>query len=91
MLLGLHLACGLNTGEIIFLDPVTIQILTETPFKDTKFPIKEMNYSLDSLTMAFSVSVQYLVRRRRHMQAAVISIVYCVFLGYRQNGGRVQI
>ncbi|XP_063821464.1 cilia- and flagella-associated protein 251-like [Ostrinia nubilalis] len=51
---GLHLACGLNTGEIIFLDPTTIEILTQTPFKDTNHAIKEINYSCDSLTMAFS-------------------------------------
>ncbi|XP_049866716.1 cilia- and flagella-associated protein 251-like [Pectinophora gossypiella] len=51
---GLHLACGLNTGQILFLDPTTIDIITKTPFKDTKFAIKEFNYAPDSLTMAFA-------------------------------------
>lgn len=52
---GLHLACGLNTGQILFLDPTTMNIITEIPFKDTGFEIQEFNYSLDSLTMAFAV------------------------------------
>ncbi|XP_073944446.1 cilia- and flagella-associated protein 251-like isoform X2 [Choristoneura fumiferana] len=51
---GLHLACGLNTGQLLFLDPVTIKILTKPPFKDTDHAIKEMNFSRDSLTLAFS-------------------------------------
>ncbi|KOB65696.1 putative WD repeat domain 66 [Operophtera brumata] len=51
---GLHLACGLNTGELLFLDPTTMNIITETPFKDTNFEIQEINYSMDSLTLAFA-------------------------------------
>ncbi|XP_052758996.1 cilia- and flagella-associated protein 251-like [Galleria mellonella] len=51
---GFHLACGLNSGELLFLDPSTICILTETPFKDTRHAIKEITYSCDSLTLAFS-------------------------------------
>ncbi|XP_059061775.1 cilia- and flagella-associated protein 251-like [Achroia grisella] len=51
---GFHLACGLNTGELLFLDPITINILTETPFKDTSHAIKDITYSCDSLTLAFA-------------------------------------
>ncbi|XP_045491069.1 cilia- and flagella-associated protein 251-like [Colias croceus] len=51
---GLHLACGLDTGELLFLDPVTIDILTKTPFRDTSHAVKEISYSPDSLTLAFS-------------------------------------
>ncbi|XP_063531343.1 cilia- and flagella-associated protein 251-like [Cydia strobilella] len=50
---GLHLACGLNTGQLLFLDPVTIRILTQ-PFNDSQHAIKDINYSCDSLTLAFS-------------------------------------
>ncbi|CAG5011460.1 unnamed protein product [Parnassius apollo] len=49
---GLHLACGLNTGELLFLDPTTIEIRTNKPFRDTKYAIKEITYSPDSLTLA---------------------------------------
>ncbi|VVC96642.1 unnamed protein product [Leptidea sinapis] len=51
---GLHLACGFNTGGLIFLDPTTVDILTKKPFKDTNHAIKEINFSCDSLTLAFS-------------------------------------
>ncbi|XP_060810779.1 cilia- and flagella-associated protein 251 [Amyelois transitella] len=51
---GLHLACGLNTGELIFLDPTTLNILTKTPFRDTKYAIQQITYSCDSLTMALA-------------------------------------
>ncbi|XP_068629729.1 cilia- and flagella-associated protein 251-like [Battus philenor] len=51
---GLHLACGLNTGQLLFLDPTTIEIRTEKPFKDTKYAIKEISFSPDSLSMALS-------------------------------------
>ncbi|KAM3961839.1 cilia- and flagella-associated protein 251 [Aphomia sociella] len=53
---GLHLACGLNSGEILFLDPTTTNILTEPPFKDTSHAIKEFSYSCDSFTLAFADS-----------------------------------
>ncbi|XP_053625468.1 cilia- and flagella-associated protein 251-like isoform X2 [Plodia interpunctella] len=51
---GLHLACGLNSGELIFLDPTTITILTKTPFRDTKYAIQQITYSCDSLTLALA-------------------------------------
>ncbi|XP_045514979.1 cilia- and flagella-associated protein 251-like [Pieris brassicae] len=51
---GLHLACGLDTGELLFLDPITIDLLTPIPFKDTDHSIKEINYSCDSITLAFA-------------------------------------
>ncbi|KAJ0180263.1 hypothetical protein K1T71_003667 [Dendrolimus kikuchii] len=51
---GLHLACGLNTGELLFFDPITIDILTPKPFKDTSHAIKLISYSCDSLTMAMA-------------------------------------
>ncbi|CAH0718741.1 unnamed protein product, partial [Brenthis ino] len=49
---GLHLACGLDTGQLIFLHPTTISILTDTPHKDTDHAITQINFSCDSLTMA---------------------------------------
>ncbi|RVE54958.1 hypothetical protein evm_000325 [Chilo suppressalis] len=51
---GLHLACGLNSGELIFLDPTTIAILNETPYRDSSYEIKLIDFSYDSLTMAYS-------------------------------------
>ncbi|XP_026325605.1 cilia- and flagella-associated protein 251-like [Hyposmocoma kahamanoa] len=51
---GVHLACGLNNGQLLFLDPTTLEIKTPKPFKDTKFAIKDIAYSEDSLTLAFS-------------------------------------
>ncbi|CAH2074708.1 unnamed protein product, partial [Iphiclides podalirius] len=49
---GLHLACGLNTGELLFLDPTTIEIRTEKPIRDTSHEIKKLSYSPDSFTLA---------------------------------------
>ncbi|XP_022820002.1 cilia- and flagella-associated protein 251-like [Spodoptera litura] len=49
---GMHLACGLNTGQILFLDPTTIDILTPTPFYDTNGDIKYMCFSQDSISLA---------------------------------------
>ncbi|XP_072944210.1 cilia- and flagella-associated protein 251-like [Epargyreus clarus] len=51
---GLHLACGLNTGELLFLDPITLDILTKKPHKDIQYSIKEINYSCDSLTLVLA-------------------------------------
>ncbi|CAH0604428.1 unnamed protein product [Chrysodeixis includens] len=48
---GLHLACGLNTGQLLFLDPSTIDILTPNPFADTSDAIRLMSYSTDSLLL----------------------------------------
>ncbi|XP_049695270.2 cilia- and flagella-associated protein 251 isoform X2 [Helicoverpa armigera] len=49
---GLHLASGLNTGQILFLDPTTIDILSPSPFNDTRGDIKLISYCKDSVTMA---------------------------------------
>ncbi|XP_026742733.1 cilia- and flagella-associated protein 251-like isoform X2 [Trichoplusia ni] len=49
---GLHLACGLNTGQLLFLDPSTIEILTPKPFGDTNDAIKHISFSPDSLLIA---------------------------------------
>ncbi|KAF9408495.1 hypothetical protein HW555_011852 [Spodoptera exigua] len=49
---GLHLACGLNTGQLLFLDPSTIDIRTPTPFSDTKSDIMFICFSQDSITLA---------------------------------------
>ncbi|XP_035436887.2 cilia- and flagella-associated protein 251 isoform X2 [Spodoptera frugiperda] len=49
---GLQLACGLNTGQILFLDPSTIDIRTPTPFADTNSDIKYMCFSQDSISLA---------------------------------------
>ncbi|CAG9095598.1 unnamed protein product [Plutella xylostella] len=51
---GLHLACGLSNGELVFLDPTTITMMTEKPFKDTSYSIKQIAYSPDSLTLAMA-------------------------------------
>ncbi|KAJ2952482.1 hypothetical protein O0L34_g6800 [Tuta absoluta] len=51
---GLHLACGLNTGQLVFLDPTTLDVLTPKAFKDTKHAIKQIVFSPDSMTLAFS-------------------------------------
>ncbi|CAB3234740.1 unnamed protein product [Arctia plantaginis] len=48
----LHLACGLNTGELIFLDPIALDIKTPKSFKDTSYNINKISFSPDSLTMA---------------------------------------
>ncbi|OWR40975.1 putative WD repeat domain 66 [Danaus plexippus plexippus] len=53
---GLHLACGLDNGELIFLDPTTISIKSKTPHKDTSFAITQINYSCDSRTLALADS-----------------------------------
>ncbi|GBP63593.1 Cilia- and flagella-associated protein 251 [Eumeta japonica] len=49
---GTHLACGLDTGELLFLHPTTIDILTEKPFRDTGHSIKTICFSCDSSTLA---------------------------------------
>ncbi|XP_075969110.1 cilia- and flagella-associated protein 251-like [Anticarsia gemmatalis] len=51
---GLHLACGLNTGELLFLDPTTIDLLTPKAFFDTSHCIRQISYSVDSLTLAMA-------------------------------------
>ncbi|XP_013141215.1 PREDICTED: WD repeat-containing protein 66-like isoform X2 [Papilio polytes] len=78
---GLHLACGLNTGQLIFLDPTTIEIRSDKPFQDTRFSIKEISFSLDSRSLAFfdagrtvclykydcaSLSWQFIAKHRAH-------------------------
>ncbi|XP_021207568.2 cilia- and flagella-associated protein 251 isoform X1 [Bombyx mori] len=49
---GMHLACGLNTGQLLFLHPTTIDVITEIPYTDTGHAIKQITYSCDSLTLA---------------------------------------
>ncbi|KAG6448660.1 cilia- and flagella-associated protein 251 isoform X2 [Manduca sexta] len=51
---GLHLACGLNTGGLLFLDPTTMAIITNKPFLDTSHAIKEINFSCDSIRLALA-------------------------------------
>lgn len=53
---GMHLACGLNDGQLLFLDPLTLALLTKTPFKDTSHAIINICYSCDSMMLAFAVS-----------------------------------
>ncbi|XP_046965477.1 cilia- and flagella-associated protein 251-like [Vanessa cardui] len=51
---GLHLACGLDTGELIFLHPTIMNILTQTPHKDTTHAITHIEFSIDSLSLAIA-------------------------------------
>ncbi|XP_052737715.1 cilia- and flagella-associated protein 251-like [Bicyclus anynana] len=51
---GMHLACGLDTGQLIFLHPTTINVLTEQPFRDTLYAIIQIDYSPDSRTLALA-------------------------------------
>ncbi|XP_045445689.1 cilia- and flagella-associated protein 251-like [Melitaea cinxia] len=51
---GFHLACGLDTGELIFLHPTILNILTQTPHKDTNHAICHIEFSCDSLTLAIA-------------------------------------
>lgn len=100
-ILGLHLACGLHTGEIVFLHPTTIEILTDKPFKDTEHAIKEINYSPDSLTMAFSVSsfpvfnMKFTLVKLIYIEASIhyksVNRGTTTFSGHRQNSWRLQV
>ncbi|KAJ8725380.1 hypothetical protein PYW08_003563 [Mythimna loreyi] len=49
---GLHLACALNTGQVLFFDPTTIEILTPKPFHDCAGVINYISFSDDSRSMA---------------------------------------
>lgn len=55
LFVGMHLACGLNTGQILFFDPTTLEILSPSPFFDTKGTINYINFSEDSKNMATAV------------------------------------
>ncbi|KAJ8722981.1 hypothetical protein PYW07_004161 [Mythimna separata] len=49
---GLHLACALNTGQVLFFDPTTLELLTPTPFADCARTIHYISFSEDSKNMA---------------------------------------
>ncbi|XP_045785662.1 cilia- and flagella-associated protein 251-like isoform X2 [Maniola jurtina] len=51
---GMHLACGLDTGQLIFLHPTTLNILTEKPHQDSLYAIIQFAYSCDSMTLALA-------------------------------------
>ncbi|CAH2266422.1 jg1018 [Pararge aegeria aegeria] len=51
---GMHLACGLDTGQLIFLHPTTINILTQNPHHDTVSAITQFAFSCDSMALAFA-------------------------------------
>lgn len=51
----MHLACGLDTGELVFLHPATISVLTDVPHRNTSDAIVQIAFSCDSMTLALAV------------------------------------